>query len=89
MQDNEDWRLAMDHDHLAGVVLLRARYSVPAHTPLWDHDHCEFCFAKFMEGDHPDVLHEGYCTEDRYCWICENCFGDFRERFGWTLYPGE
>jgi hypothetical protein len=47
----------------------------------WDHDHCEFCSAKFsmMDAD----LHEGYVTEDGYRWICEPCFLDFAESFGW------
>jgi hypothetical protein len=50
-----------------------------------DHDHCAFCWAKFMVEDRPDVLHEGYATADDAHWICEPCFQDFRERFHWQL----
>jgi hypothetical protein len=38
-----------------------------------------------MVEDYPDVLHEGYATQDDYHWICERCFEDFREQFRWTL----
>jgi hypothetical protein len=51
----------------------------------WDHDHCEFCFAKFASIDGPDILHEGWTTVDEYRWICDTCFQDFRDRFGWQI----
>jgi hypothetical protein len=47
----------------------------------WEHDHCQFCWAKFMEEDYPEVLQEGYATEDNYRWICEECFEDFKDLF--------
>ncbi len=34
---------------------------------------------------HPDVLHEGYATQDYYHWICERCFQDFRQQLRWTV----
>jgi hypothetical protein len=40
----------------------------------WDHDHCEGCWAKLMESGGPDVLTEGYVTEDNYRWICPEVF---------------
>jgi len=36
-----------------------------------------------MVNSAPDVLTEGYSTEDGYRWICKTCFADFRDRFGW------
>ena len=53
------------------------------YSEKWEHDHCEFCGLKFSEkeGD----LHHGYCTEDEYYWICENCFEDFKEMFHWKV----
>jgi hypothetical protein len=51
----------------------------------WDHDHCAFCWAKFMVEDLPDVLHEGYCTLDEYHWICETCFRDFQASLEWQI----
>jgi len=67
--------------------------------PGWDHDHCAFCWAKFMAADyppeqrewreqHPEVLTAGYTVDgpqkSRH-WICPRCFEDFRERFGWAV----
>jgi hypothetical protein len=47
----------------------------------WDHDHCEFCMAKFS--NYKDALHSGYCTMDERQWICEDCYNDFKEFFQW------
>lgn len=73
-----DWRLTGQERYLKGATLRRRRWTLQ--TPEWDHDHCEFCWAKF-----PDELPEGYATEDSYRWICEQCFTDFREMFEWKL----
>ncbi len=70
---------------MKGVSLIRRMYRKFEQNPAWDHDHCEFCGAKFMVEDVPGVLHEGYCTEDRYRWVCLSCFEDFKRRFEWKL----
>ena len=76
----------MGQEHyLTGAMLVRRQYRRPQRNPNWNHDHCEFCWAKFMDEDFPNVLREGYCTEDEYRWICEQCFTDFREQFGWSI----
>jgi hypothetical protein len=53
----------------------------------WDHEHCEFCWATFMPAgasNDPSTLTEGYVTDgDR--WVCDKCFADFRDEFGWTV----
>lgn len=85
MSLNEDWRLQGQERYLSGVTLTYRRYRRYPKDPDWDHDHCSFCWAKFMVEDYPDVLHDGYCTLDDYHWICTNCFADFHERFGWTV----
>ena len=71
-----DWRLQGQERYLRGVVVCRRAY-LPA-SPTNDHDHCEFCSAKFMVSSGPDTLTEGYCTVDRYRWICSRCFEDFK-----------
>jgi hypothetical protein len=67
--------------------------------PRWDHDHCDFCFAKLMDTsrfdgqwrqEHPDVLNAGYTpapSDESFgsVWVCPACFEDFRARFGWTV----
>jgi len=81
--DDSDWRLQGQEAYLLGAALRRRRYAPPRAD--WDHDHCEFCSAKFMDADLPDALREGYATSDGYRWICDRCFEDFRARFGWSL----
>jgi hypothetical protein len=85
MADDTDWRLRGQENYLAGAKLVHRAYRQYAANRQWDHDHCAFCWAKFMVGDSLDMLHEGYATEDDYHWICESCFEDFREQFKWTL----
>ena len=41
-----------------------------------------------MSDPQPNVLQEGYTTEDGYHWICPTCFNDFREHFGWQIEAG-
>jgi hypothetical protein len=83
MVSEEDWRLHGQEKYLTGLTLYKKRWV--SDDPQWDHDHCEFCMVKFMDVDEPDVLREGYATADNYRWICNECFNDFRDRFGWTL----
>jgi len=85
MAQDTDWRLRGQERYLQGVALVRRDYRRCQKNADWDHDHCQFCFGKFMVEDLPDVFHVGYCTEDEYHWICEQCFQDFRERFCWRV----
>lgn len=79
----EDWRMMGQEDYLKGVTLSWSKYT--AYTETWTHDHCEFCGAEFIEEDQPGTFQFGYTTEDRYRWICEQCFGDFKDRFEWKV----
>ena len=83
MVDTNDWRLTDQEQYLKGVTLYWREYT--RWSESWDHDHCEFCWAKFMVEDYPDVLHEGYTTEDQYRWICKKCFEDFKNMFEWKI----
>lgn len=85
MTEASDWRLRGQEKYLAGVTLVHRAYRRYTANRDWDHDHCAFCWAKFMVEDRPDVLHEGYATTDDYHWICEPCFRDFQEQFRWTV----
>ncbi len=85
MTDRNDWRLQGQETYLRGVELCWRTYRRYPRNPDWDHDHCEFCWAKFMVEDHPEVLHQGYCTLDDYRWICSECFSDFKEMFEWRV----
>jgi hypothetical protein len=66
-----DWRLTGQERSLAGAEWVRKRYH--AASEAWEHDHCEFCWAKLMDPDfspehrrfiaeHPEVRTEGYAT---------------------------
>jgi hypothetical protein len=85
MAESSDWRLRGQEAYLGGAALVRRPYRRYAANADWDHDHCAFCWAKFMVEDLPIVLHEGYATRDDYHWICQRCFQDFREQFRWTV----
>ena len=83
MTTDDDWRLTGQEAYLVGVPLCWRTYEGGENS---DHDHCEFCLAKFAEADViPEALHAGYATLDKYRWICQQCFDDFRPRFEWTV----
>lgn len=83
--DRNDWRRTGQERFLLGVRLVHERYR--ERSPLWEHDHCEFCFAKFSEA--PGDLDRGVRTEDGSRWICLACFHDFRAEFRWTVAPDD
>jgi hypothetical protein len=83
MRGENDWRLRGQEKYLKNVPLWWKKYA--RYSESWEHDHCQFCWAKLMEEDYPDVLHEGYATEDNYRWICEQCFKDFKDLFEWKV----
>ena len=87
--EENDWRLQGQENYLQGVSLSLRPYGQYKENPSWDHDHCEFCQAKFMVEGKSGSLAEGYTTEDEYHWICPDCFADFRERFAWRLVKVE
>jgi hypothetical protein len=76
-----DWRLQGQEKYLTSVELERKKYQ--PYREGWDHDHCEFCGAKFSLVE-PGSLCIGYVTSTNYHWICDSCFADFKEKFGWT-----
>jgi hypothetical protein len=83
MQEPDDWRLRNQLSYLKGAELQRQPYHPPREG--WDHDHCEFCWAKFMERDGPEILREGYVTIRQETWVCVTCFEDFKDLFDWKV----
>src|SRR5262245_9262078 len=83
-----DWRLS-HKDYLQGAILHWEEYMAP--SAVWDHDHCEMCWQKFMEEDLPGVEHAGYVTytPGEVCWVCQQCFEDLAEEMGWQVEPLE
>jgi hypothetical protein len=82
----DDWRLLGQDCYLQGRHLtLRTWWP---YRDGWDHDHCEFCQRPISvppAADDPDAVVRGYVTDDDYHWVCEQCFADFREMFGWSV----
>lgn len=74
-----DWRLTNQEKYLRGIVLVHKKYEPQKNN---DHDHCEFCGAKFSLLI-ADALKEGWSSSDRYWWICNECFEDFKDSFHW------
>jgi len=81
MLEQNDLRLANQEKYLMKARLRKLAYAAPSLT--WNHDHCEFCWATFSEQG--EDLHEGYCTLDAKNWICEQCYQDFKEMFGFRV----
>lgn len=75
-----DWRLNNQMEYLYESELL---YSTFKEDEKNDHVHCEFCWATFS--DDLEDLHNGYCTLDKYRWICQECYDDFKDMFKWRL----
>jgi hypothetical protein len=80
--EENDWRLMGQIKYLAGKEMVCKKWKRPREE--WDHDHCEFCWEKIDE-----TSSEAYCTEDERHWVCDECFEDFREMFGWKLTAGK
>ncbi len=78
-----DWRLQGQEAYMQNIYLQFMPWA--SENPNWDHDHCEFCSAKFGNQNIPDALHEGYTSADRYRWVCASCFIDFQSLFKWKL----
>lgn len=76
-----DWRRQGQERFLKGVKLIKRVYQ--PYRLGWEHDHCEFCGAKFslQESD----LKNGYSTVSGYNWVCEQCFNDFKDEFNWDV----
>lgn len=48
-----------------------------------DHEHCELCWHRIS--NLKDDSHNGYYEELSKSWICDECFNDFKDLFGWSV----
>ncbi|HUC25784.1 MAG TPA: hypothetical protein VMA73_24005 [Streptosporangiaceae bacterium] len=84
----DDWRLMGQEAYLQGRQLTLQVWH--PYREGWDHDHCAFCQRHIsvpLACDDENAVDRGHATEDRYHWVCESCFADFRTRFSWTTPP--
>lgn len=85
--ESNDWRQTDQKAYLDKATFEHRPFTPPSDNPHWDHEHCSFCWAKFMAkvpDSDPTVMAEGYVSEDDH-WVCDRCFDDFREEFEWTV----
>jgi hypothetical protein len=98
----DDWRrrFCSELDLPPGAILVLKRYRAPSER--WDHEHCLFCWAKFMDPDlseasrqfieaNPDVLTEGYTLSEEPeldDWVCPQCVEDFAEEYQLRIVDG-
>jgi hypothetical protein len=90
--DRNDWRLDIGGGpEMYGVTLYWRTFTKLRDD--WDHEHCEFCFAKFVESHESfataSTLSEGFVIPDGYKWVCSTCFEDFKEHFSWIVSDNE
>ena len=95
---SDDWRRTSPGAP-AGTHFRWREYFAP--KPEWDHDHCLFCWAKFVpcseEGkdwlaqDQHTIYFEGYATVEAsgsgYEWVCWPCFDDFVDEYQFAVDP--
>jgi len=77
----DDWRRQGQERYLKGRRWSLQHYQL--YREGWDHDHCEFCGAKFSLA--AEELNHGYVTDDNDRWVCEPCFLDFQDEMGWLV----
>jgi hypothetical protein len=85
VSESKDWRLQGQERYLKSATLVHRLYRPYPGKPEWDHDHCEFCWAKLAAEGGDGAQATGFCTVDEYHWICERCVADFTGLFDWTL----
>ncbi len=83
--DDDDWRLSSPGADLAGHTFRWAEWV--RRRDDWDHDHCEFCWAKMTDLSKPDTDDHEYfsggwvtaAASDGGRWVCPTCFRELSE----------
>ena len=97
--ESDDWRRSSPGAP-RGTRFRWREYTAP--KPGWDHDHCLFCWAKFLPWSEEDkewlvadrhTIHfEGYATVEAsgsgFDWVCRPCFDDFAEELAFVVEDG-
>lgn len=96
---SDDWRRTSP-GLPEGTTFRWRDYDAP--KPGWDHDHCVFCWAKFiprseqgkewLKRDTHTIYFDGYATVEPSgsgCdWVCRPCFDDFADEFNFAVIGG-
>ena len=83
MVEKDDWRLQKDVEYLKNKYINPTDgEEIAKHAPYLKK--CIFCWEKVQ-----DDLHQWwFMPEDMSCCICEECYNDFKEMFGWKQLDG-
>ena len=78
----KEWYIEIyeNNEYLHHKVLKKVQFGLPySHS---DHEHCAHCWAKIsnFEGDY----HYGYFEPISKDWICEGCFREYKDLYGWS-----
>ncbi|MBE6911452.1 MAG: hypothetical protein E7473_02905 [Ruminococcaceae bacterium] len=76
--NKNDWRLTNQINYLFRKKLIKGGFK--PYREGWEHEHCEFCAERI-----DNTTAEAYSTEDRYHWICKECYNDFKDMFEWEV----
>lgn len=83
----DDWRITNQDRYLTGVSLQKRPFCIRSGHDKWDHEHCDFCWAKIVPvervAEDPDFISEAYVTQDQAHWVCPKCYEDFKKAFRW------
>ncbi|HKJ34936.1 MAG TPA: hypothetical protein VKA36_00065 [Solirubrobacterales bacterium] len=61
---SDDWRRMGQEKFLpSGTTWVHKRYRAESET--WEHEHCEFCAAKFMDPDYSDQHRQAIANDPR------------------------
>lgn len=83
MVEKDDWRLLNNVEYLKNAYINPTDgEEIIKHAPY--HKSCVFCFEKILDTPHQ----WWFMPEDMSCCICEECYNDFREMFGWKKLDG-
>lgn len=77
--NNNDWRLTNQMNYLYRKTLKKTVFE--PYRDNWEHEHCAFCTKTIDD----TTLNPVYTTEDKYHYICEECFEDFKDIFEWYV----
>ncbi len=77
--EKNDWRLQGQEQYMKNLSFVMKQF--PLET--LDHCHCEFCWEKIGYGN--DAITKGYQSTDKYRWVCEACFQDFKDMFNFVV----
>jgi len=71
-----DWREQGQEAYLSKLCFVHSKYFI--YRKGWDHDHCEYCGAKFCLD--VECIESGYYAKKGYYWICPQCWNDFSNK---------